>query len=564
MDQTFFSSVGLESSKEEDGRVRPRVVDLLGDSRVIDSKEPDKPDIQEEGGQGRPGNRCNEEGIIIIQSLRSSSAFRVHLSINGMGIEATVDTAADVTIVADHIWKKFDNPPATIHKVVMHTAGKEQTLQASRVGPVHIQLGQHGSLESVYSAPIQDDMLLGLDYLKKYKAKVDLDQEKLWLHGECLPLISGKICPQGISNVWLLHPVTIAPNTAVNAHCRVEEAITGDFMVEGSGAGLTTMPTVVISGGGSPVVCLVNLSDSEFTTTTTSPIGEAHQVEILDNLGQGDKGVYKEEEGTESGSGEGLPEHLQEMFNKSTVNLSREQQSEFRELLKKHSSVFASSDLDLGEFSAVEHTIETGQAAPIKQKMRRTPIHFVGEEKKHLDQMLKAGVIQPSSSEWAAPPVLVRKKDGNVRWCIDYRRLNKVTKKDVFPLPLIEDCMDALQGNVWFSKLDANSAYWQIPLESSAREKTAFITKDGLFEFVRMPFGLCNSPATYSRAMGKILNGLTWNTVLAFLDDICVLGKSVEDHFHNLDTVLQRFSDFGLKLKPRKCEFFQDAGVILG
>ena len=564
VDQTFFSSVSRDSNKDEDGRGRPRVVDLLGDSRVIDSKEPDKPDIQEEGGQGRPGNSSNEEGIIIIQSLRSSSAFRVRLSINGMGIEATVDTAADVTIVADHIWKKFDNPPATIHKVVMHTAGKEQTLQASRVGPVRIQLGQYNSLEPVYSAPIQDDMLLGLDYLKKHKAKVDLDQEKLWLHGECLPLISGKIRPQGIFKVWLLHPVTIAPNTAVNAHCRVEGASTGDFMVEGSGAGLSTMPTVVISGGGSPVVCLVNLSDSELTATTTSPIGEAHQVEILDNSGQGDKGVYKEEEGTESGSGEGLPEHLQEMFNKSTVNLSREQQSKFRELLKKHSSVFASSDLDLGEFSAVEHTIETGQAAPIKQKMRRTPIHFVGEEKKHLDQMLKAGVIQPSSSEWAAPPVLVRKKDGNVRWCIDYRRLNKVTKKDVFPLPLIEDCMDALQGNEWFSKLDANSAYWQIPLESSAREKTAFITKDGLFEFVRMPFGLCNSPATYSRAMGKILNGLTWNTVLAFLDDICVLGKSVEDHFHNLDTVLQRFSDFGLKLKPRKCEFFRTQVSFLG
>ena len=140
----------------------------------------------------------------------------------------------------------------------------------------------------------------------------------------------------------------------------------------------------------------------------------------------------------------------QEMFHKSSINLSGEQQNRFRELLEKHSSVFASSDLDLGEFSAVQHTIETGAAVPIKQKMRRTPIHFVGEERKHLEQMLQAGVIQPSSSEWAAPAVLVRKKDGNVRWCIDYRKLNKVTKKDVFPLPLIEDCMDALQGNVWF------------------------------------------------------------------------------------------------------------------
>ena len=117
----------------------------------------------------------------------------------------------------------------------------------------------------------------------------------------------------------------------------------------------------------------------------------------------------------ESGPGKGFPEHLQEMFHKSSINPYEEQQNRFRELLEKHSSVFVSSDLDLGEFSAVEHTIETGEAVPIKQKMRRTPIHFVVEERKHLEQMLRAGMIQPSSSEWAAPPVLVRKNDGNVR-----------------------------------------------------------------------------------------------------------------------------------------------------
>ena len=137
---------------------------------------------------------------------------------------------------------------------------------------------------------------------------------------------------------------------------------------------------------------------------------------MRDSVGQTTSLPAVEEDGKmESGPGKGLPEHLQEMFHKSSINLSEEQQNRFRELLEKHSSVFASSDLDLGEFSAVEHTIETGAAVPIKQKMRRTPIHFVGEERKHLEQMLRAGVIQPSSSEWAAPPVLVRKKDGNVR-----------------------------------------------------------------------------------------------------------------------------------------------------
>ncbi len=107
--------------------------------------------------------------------------------------------------------------------------------------------------------------------------------------------------------------------------------------------------------------------------------------------------------------------------------------------------------------------------------------------------MLKAKVIRPSSSEWASAPVLVRKRDGNVRWCVDYRALNTVTVKDVYPLPLVEDCLDMLAGNVWYSKLDANSAYWQVRIKPEDCMKTAFVTKYGLFEFVRMGFGLCNA-----------------------------------------------------------------------
>ncbi|GFO20628.1 Pol polyprotein [Plakobranchus ocellatus] len=106
--------------------------------------------------------------------------------------------------------------------------------------------------------------------------------------------------------------------------------------------------------------------------------------------------------------------------------------------------------------------------------MRRT---FKGEEDAHLDKMLEAGVVHPSVSEWASPPVLVRKRDGSVRWCVDYRALNKITWKDVFPMPRIEDCLDALDGDLWFSKLDANSAYWQLRLDEESKLKTAFCTR---------------------------------------------------------------------------------------
>lgn len=130
-------------------------------------------------------------------------------------------------------------------------------------------------------------------------------------------------------------------------------------------------------------------------------------------------------------------------------------------------------------------------------------------------------------------------------------------QKDVYPLPLIEECIDTLSGNEWFSKLDANSAYYQIKVKDSDKEKTAFITKYGLFKFTRMSFGLCNAPSTYARVMNLVLRGLTWNIVLAFLDDILVMGKSFADHLQNLQLVFVRFRQYGLKFKPAKCLMFQ-------
>ena len=131
-------------------------------------------------------------------------------------------------------------------------------------------------------------------------------------------------------------------------------------------------------------------------------------------------------------------------------------------MLSEHEDVFARDQFDLGTFTKIERGLQTEQAPPVKQHMRRTPACFVNEEEANLKKMLDAGVIQESTSEWASLPVLVRKRDGTVRWCIDYRQLNNVTVKDVFPLPLVDDCLDTLTGSVWFSKLDANSAYWQI------------------------------------------------------------------------------------------------------
>ena len=142
--------------------------------------------------------------------------------------------------------------------------------------------------------------------------------------------------------------------------------------------------------------------------------------------------------------------------------------------------------------------------------------------------MLQQGVIQPSNSPWASPIVLVKKKDGSFRFCVDYRKLNAVTRKDAHPLPRVDDLLDSLQGACMFSTLDLRSGYWQISMEPKDREKTAFITPDGLWEFVRMPFGVSNGCATFQRATEIIISGLNYETCLCYFDDVIIPLNSLE------------------------------------
>ena len=153
-----------------------------------------------------------------------------------------------------------------------------------------------------------------------------------------------------------------------------------------------------------------------------------------------------------------------------------------------------------------------------------------------------------------------------MKYCLDYRALNAVTVKDSFPLPLIEDCLDTLEGSKYFSCLDLASGYYQIQLneDDGSMAKTAFITKFGLFEHTRMPFGLCNAPATFQRAMELVLRGLTWKEVLVYIDDIIIVGKNFEDALLNLRKVLSRLRQYDLKLKPSKCQLFQLQVEFLG
>lgn len=208
--------------------------------------------------------------------------------------------------------------------------------------------------------------------------------------------------------------------------------------------------------------------------------------------------------------------------------------------------------------------INTGSHAPIRQRAYRTPLAKRLIVEAEVRKMLEDGVIRLSKSAWASPITLVPKKDGEIRFCIDYRKLNAVTVKDSHPLPLIQDIFDQLGGSTIFTTLDLKSGYWQVPMDEGSIEKTAFITHQGLYEFVVMPFGLCNAPAIFQRLMQEVLFDVLGKCCMVYLDDIVIYSKSPEEHEENTRKVLDRLGEAGVKLKQSKCTFDAEEVNLLG
>ena len=248
-----------------------------------------------------------------------------------------------------------------------------------------------------------------------------------------------------------------------------------------------------------------------------------------------------------------------------TSHWTEEQRNRVRVVIEKYSFLFAMGSLDLGRTDLVKHHIQLDNYTPIKDRYRRIPPHQYEEVRKHLKEMLDIGAIRRSNSPWASPVVLVRKKDGYLRFCIDLRKLNARTVKDAYSLPRIEDTLDSLNGACIFTSLDLKSGYWQVELDEESIPLTAFTVGPlGFYECVRMPFGLTNAPATFQRLMESCLGELHLDWCIIYLDDIIIFSKNLDDHITRLEGVFEKLAKAGLKLKPSKCEFFRSSLKYLG
>ncbi len=263
-------------------------------------------------------------------------------------------------------------------------------------------------------------------------------------------------------------------------------------------------------------------------------------------------------------SAEELPPHLAPVqFGKDAI-LTPAQQRLAWTILAEYADVFNASHTVPSRTTKFRATIDTGTSTPVSSAPYRTSPAQKAVIDKAIDEMLAAKVIRPSRSPWASPVVLVPKKGGEIRFCADYRRLNKLTKIETYPLPRVDETLRAYEGSLYFSVMDMQSGYWQVPLSEEAIPKTAFISHRGLHEYVVLPFGPVNAPGYFQRMMDEVLGGLKWTSVLVYIDDLIVFSRTFEAHLGDLAAVFERLRESGLTLKPKKCQMFTDSVLYLG
>ena len=251
-----------------------------------------------------------------------------------------------------------------------------------------------------------------------------------------------------------------------------------------------------------------------------------------------------------------------ERYRRAITVLKLEGNERLKEIVKRHQNAFMADKWDIGCTSWLKHQIKT-KSKPINEKPRRQPINLENKIEEAVKNLLENGIIRKCSSPWNTPLICVWKKEKDeIRLCMDFRQLNLVTERQAFPMPNITEMMDRLNGSRFFTSIDLGNAYYQIELDEESKIKTAFSTKEGQFCFNRMPFGIAAAPGTFQELMNTVLKEIPESA--AYLDDILIFTKTLEDHYATLDRVLGRIEKAGLRVNPEKCHILKKEVKYLG
>lgn len=515
--------------------------------------------------------------------------------INAIPVDFLIDTGSTVSIISSYMYEtvfgiepaqevehtNHDNNTYTSSSCIpqLHQQDYEDRLQSvngtdlKTFGTIHVEiiLGNEPYLHKFIICEISPDAILGQDFLIKHAKKIDYPSQMLrtdrsdiqcWIGGEyqmtCRVLAKE-------TTILPSNSVTILPINIPNRE-KLPDLVVFEPLDQLNSMKNISMVSSIIDRNQEPqLIEVTNYNHSDITLYPNTVLGSCEPI-ITEQKLQVERcaAIHNAQDLTSNTMNTDLPEHLQDLFVRSSTYLNSQEKSVLKQLLTKYQNTFSKSPEDIGRTNKVKHRIDTGNAAPIRIPPRRLPIGKREIEKQEISKMLERGIIEPSNSPWCAPLVLVTKPDLSTRICVDLRGLNSVTKKDSYALPRVDDCLEALSNSKWYNQMDLHSGFWQIELHEPDREKTAFSTSQGLYQFVVMPFGATNSPSTFERLMEDVLRGLQWTECLLYMDDIIVPGSSFDECITRLEHVLERLLNANLKLKPSKCVFFQKRVKFLG
>jgi hypothetical protein len=539
------------------------------------------------------------EGIPMV-CKEQHGTYVVHGRISNISIPMTIDIGADDTsCISQHAFMQL---PISIRDTLSSSNRPLNNVDDSNIphlgkvkvniqfDPINCNVHESRQLQmTLYVVPnLSVACLLGSDFTEKYTKCIDVKQRKIELvtgdqvqmhvkshhHGE-----TQQVHDHGTHAVMLSKDITLEPYSAViTPHaCALmprEHNMNGSVWLTEANASVLSdgvlvartaqdLPTKVARGKTRVIVQLTNTTPNTITYKAGRRIGLIQEIDVMVAAEAEDK---KNSQDRVTSIGKEIDEHMSQDDPNSAVQGTPYQQ-QMTDLLKEYAHLFDTRAPGAARMDGevVEHSIETGGAYPIARPPRRQSPAMEAVIEKEVKNLLDAKIIRPSNSPWASNLVLVKKKDGTWRPCVDFRELNAVTDTDVYPIPAIDQLLYNMQGAKVFSCMDLQGAYHQIRIAEKDQKKTAFIFRGGLYEYIRMPFGLKNAPATFQRFMNMMLStGGLRTFVMAYLDDLVVFSRNVEEHIEHVRQTLAVLSRHGVKLKLSKCQFGMQKIKYLG
>lgn len=488
------------------------------------------------------------------------------MNVGGQNVRALLDTGASISVMSSNFLNKTSYQSAKLIKP-QHQKIKGVTGNYLEVlGMLDINLEIDGVSFQHQVHIIQDlhhSFILGLDFLTANHAHIDYDSNTLTINNEHVCQI---ITNSGLART--IKSIVIPKRSEITIPVLISRCNNGDQVL------LEPLPSLMKNFHITAAKCLVKVQNRKAYLKVLNPTysdvrlrNNKKLATVAEIVGSNDSATVFSLDSDSAitpshrvASKDSDKSHRKSnlQFDLSESDLTNCQRARLLTFLKDHKDVFSTDLSDLGKTHLYKHKIETLPGSkPVRKQFYRTSPQMSKEIKKQVDEMLQNDIIEPSNSEWHSPVVMVKKKNGQLRFACDYRALNKITVPMSFPLPHLESVFDAIGDTKakFFTNLDFRSAFWQVEMSPCSKHKAAFITQDGVYEWKRMPFGLMNSPISFQTLMSGVLREMNFKSVLVYIDDVLIFSKDFDSHLQDLTQVFTKLRDAGLTLQPSKCHF---------